>query len=94
LWPACQSAATSKGAAEPRRSPNGLQASSGRHFTSKTVSPGKSRGAAVANRVVETSRPDTHRQKNTADGGKVTITVKQIMTGLQTADTKNDRLSL
>jgi hypothetical protein len=54
--------------------------------------------------MLETPSTDTHCQKNTAkqapekctDGDMVTLTttVKQIMTGLQTADTEQNRFSL
>jgi hypothetical protein len=54
--------------------------------------------------VLKTSPTDTHRQKNTAeqaankctDGDMVTLitTVQQIMTGLQTADTEEDRFAV
>jgi hypothetical protein len=81
----------------------GPQAPSARHFTSRTVPPGKSYAAATANRVLE-APADTHRQKNTAeqatdkwtDGGMVTLmtTVQQVMMGLQTADTEEDRFAV
>jgi len=80
-----------------------LQASSGRHFTSKTVSPGKSYARAVANHALKTPPADTHRQNTVdktadkcADGDVVTLitTVQQIVTGLQTADTAEDRFSV
>jgi hypothetical protein len=81
----------------------GPQTPFGRHFTSRTVPPEKSYAAATANRALE-APADTHRQKNTAeqaadkwtDGGTVTLmtTVQQVMMGLQTSDTEEDRFAV
>jgi hypothetical protein len=95
--PDYRGAATTEGVVAPRRSSNGEncimqtpKAPSGRHFTSRIVSPGKSYGAAAANCVLETPPTDIHRQR------KVTLTTKaqQIMAGLQTEDTEQNRSAL
>jgi hypothetical protein len=82
----------------------GRQAVCGLHLTFKTVSPGISYAAALANRVLEAPPADIHLQKNIAeqapekctDGDMATLitTVQQILTGLQTADTDEDRFTL
>jgi len=65
----------------------GPQAPSGRHFTSKTVSPRKSYAIATANCVLEIPPADT-------DLITLMTTVQQIMTGLQTADTEQDSFAV
>jgi len=83
---------------------NASQAPSGRNFTSETVSPGKFYGVAAAHRMLAAPLADTNSQKNTSrqaadkctDGDMVILmtTVQQIMTGLQTVDTEQDRFTV
>jgi hypothetical protein len=64
----------------------------------------KSHAAAAANRVMETPAADTHHQKDVADKtpdkctnsdmAALITTVRQIVTVLQTADTKEDRFAV
>jgi hypothetical protein len=82
----------------------GTQTTSARHFACRTLSPREIYATATVNLVLETPLADTHRQKNTAeqashkctDGDTVTLitSVQQIMAGVQTADTEEDRFTL